>query len=329
MRDYYYGKNVFIAGGAGMTGQSLIRQLLYRGSYVVATEYHRRKIDIVHKNLKVVHADLRDVDNAVSLAKECDVMFMAAANVGGAKSIVGDPASIVEYNLPLQFGLLNAGMKAKVDRVAFISSSYVYPHTGSPNVESEGFQDDPWKPMNYGLGWIKRYLETVCKFFHMNSSTKYAIVRPASMYGPYDSFDLESCHAVPALIRKFSERMNPLEVWGDGSELRCHTYIDDLVDGLLLVTERYAVGEALNVCYNKPCSIRDVVDCLCEITKFKPKITYNTSKPTTIPYKVSSIARIQELLGWQPKISLTDGLQKTLNWYREQPTGEQYGYVVQ
>lgn len=317
MKDFYDGKNVFIAGGAGMTGQSLIRQLLDRGTFVVATEYQRRKISLVHKNLKVISADLRDVDLATKIARDCDIMFMAAAAVGGANSIVNDPTSIVNYNLPLQYGLLNAGMQAKVDRVGFISSSYVYPHTGKPNVESEGFESDPWKPTNYGLGWVKRYLETVCKFFHMHSSTKYAIVRPASMYGPYDSFEMGSCHAVPALIRKFADGNDPIEVWGDGSELRCHTYIDDLVSGLMLVTERYAVAEALNICTSEVCSIKDVVDKLQDICGSR-RIVFNKNKPSTIPYKVSSSALAKELIGWEHKVSVYDGLSKTVEWYKRE-----------
>lgn len=317
--DFYYNKNVFVAGGAGMTGQSLIRQLLDRGAFVVATEYQRRKISLQNNNLRIIFADLRDVDLACNIAKDCDIMFMAAARVGGAKSIVNDPASIVEYNLPLQYGLLNAGMKAKIDRVGFISSSYVYPHTGTPNVESEGFQSDPWKPINYGLGWVKRYLETVCKFFHMNSNTKYAIVRPASMYGPYDSFDLESCHAVPALIRKFVDGNNPVEVWGDGNELRCHTYIDDLVSGLLMTTERYAVAEALNICTSEVCSIKDVVDKLKLICGVDRDVIFNKDKPSTIPYKVSSPLLAKELIGWEYKVSVNDGLKKTVEWYSQSP----------
>ncbi len=139
---------------------------------------------------------------------------------------------LVCYNLPLQFGILEASARAKVDRVGFISSSYVYPDTSKPNVESEGFQDDPWKPMNYGLGWFKRYLETACKSFHMTTKTDFAIIRPASIYGPYDSYNLETCHAIPALVRKAVEKMNPFEVWGNGQDLRCHTYIDDVMRGL-------------------------------------------------------------------------------------------------
>lgn len=315
MDNFYDKKSVFIAGGAGMAGQSLMRSLLDRGAHVLATEFVNRKIDCVHKNLSVINMDLRDRDATLRAMKEMDVLFIAAAKVGGAKLINNSPLDLISYNLDIQFGLLETAFKARVDRVGFISSSYVYPHTGKPNIESEGFLDDPWKPKNYGLGWIKRYLETVCKFLHMSGTTKFAIIRPASMYGPYDNFDLETCHAVPALVKKMADQTDPMEVWGDGQELRCHTYIDDVVDGLLVVTERYAVADAVNICNKDPVRIIDVVNTLSEITGFKPTINFNTDKPSTIPYKVSCPQRAKEMLGWESKTSLKDGLQKTLNWY--------------
>lgn len=315
MIDFYKGKSVFIAGGAGMTGQSLIKQLLERGANVVASQFINRKIDTIHKNLQVVNIDLFDQDKVISEMKNVDMVFIAAAKAIGAKNIMLNPMDLVSYNLKLQFGLMECAYKSKIDRLGFISSSYVYPHTGKPNVESEGFMNNPCSPKSHGLGWMMRYLETVCKSFHMDGLTKFAIIRPAAMYGPHDNFNLESCHAIPALIRKFAEKMNPFEVWGDGSEIRCHTYIDDLVSGLLMATERYAVAEPVNICTNEFCSIRDIVIKLCDITRFTPEIVFNKNKPTTMSYKVSSSSLAYELFGWKAETSVWDGLKKTMDWF--------------
>lgn len=313
--DYYKNKTVLVAGGSGLFGQSVTTQLLDRGAFVIATQYKSRKIITQHQNLTVINLDLTDLEKVNEILKNVDVLFLCAAKVGGAKSINETADELIAYNLPLHFNLMHLAFKNKIDRVGFISSSYVYPDTGFPNIENEGFIGDPWKPLNYGLGWIKRYLETVCKFFHSYGHTKFAIIRPTSIYGPNDDFDFETCHAIPALIRKVAERMSPFEVWGNGMDVRCHTHVDDVANGLLEVTDRYAVSEALNICSPDAVTIKTVIETLFNIENFYPNVIFNSSKPSTIPYKVSSPKLAKELIGWNSKISLHDGLKQTLDWY--------------
>jgi GDP-L-fucose synthase len=314
---YYKGKNVLVAGGSGMTGQSLIRKLLDQGATVRATQYKSRKITFAHKNLRVVQCDLRNDEQAQAVFRDMDIVFLCAAKVGGAKLIKEDPSSLIVYNLDLHAKLMYYAAQAKLEKCAFISSSYVYPDTGQPNVEGEGFQGDPWKPLNYGLGWIKRYLETLCKHFHMTSSTKFAIVRPANIYGPYDNFNIEECHVIPALIVKAMNRMDPFEVWGNGEDIRCFTYVDDLADGLMLAVERYAVAEAVNICTKESYTVKDAVRFILESLDFHPKVVFSTDKPSMIPYKVSDPSLAKKILGWEAKVGFREGLKHTLNWYRE------------
>lgn len=316
-QDFYKNKTVFVAGGAGLIGQSSINQLLEKGAFVIATQYKKRKITKTHPNLTVVDLDLSDETGVKSFLKDSDILLLCGAKVGGAKSIINKSVESVVYNLPLHFNLMRWAVECNVDRVGFISSSYVYPDTGKPNIEPEGFIGDPWKPLNYGLGWMKRYLETVCKFFHMNSKTRFAIIRPTSIYGPHDNFDFETCHAIPALVRRFSERISPMEVWGNGKDIRCHTYVDDVANGFLEVVDKYAVGEALNICNEEESTITKVVETLSEIENFYPGVKYHLDKPSVIPYKSSSSKLAKELIGWKAKVSLKDGLKKTLDWYKE------------
>ena len=315
-QDYYKNKVVFVAGGAGLFGQSVTNQLLERGAHVVATQYQKRKITKVHSNLTVVDLNLRDEEKVTGLLKDCDVLFLCAARVGGAKTIINNAVDLVAYNLSLHFDLMRWAHKLKLDRVGFVSSSYVYPDTGKPNLESEGFTGDPWKPINYGLGWIKRYLETVCKFLHTSGTTRYAIIRPCSIYGPYDNFDFETCHAIPALVRKTVERMNPFEVWGNGQDIRCHTYVDDVANGFLEVVDKYAVAEPLNICTSEETTIENVVKTLQDIENFYPQVVFNSNQPSVIPYKVSSPQLAKELIGWSARVTLKDGLRKTIDWYK-------------
>lgn len=315
---FYKGKNVLVAGGAGMSGQSLIGKLLEQGAHVRATQYKFRKITLAHKNLEVLQCDLLNDSEARSVFKDMDIVFLAAAEVGGAKVIREDPSRLIMYNLDLHAKLIHLAAKVGVQKCAFISSSYVYPDTGKPNVESEGFQGNPWIPVNYGLGWVKRYLETLCKHFHLVSKTDYAIVRPTAIYGPHDKFDLEQSHVIPALIVKAVDRMDPYEVWGNGEDVRCFTYVDDLVDGLMLTVEKYAVAEALNICTREAHRVKDVVQIILDHLKFQPRVVFNSDKPSVIPYKVSDPARAREVIKWEAKIGLDEGLKRTLDWYQEQ-----------
>ena len=173
-------------------------------------------------------------------------------------------------------------------------------------------------PLNYGLGWLKRYLETLCKHFHMTSKTKYTIVRPTAIYGPHDKFDLERSHVIPALIIKAVQRMDPFEVWGNGEDIRSFTYVDDFVEGLMLALEKHAIAEPLNICIREASSVKDVVRILLDCLDFGPKVVFNTNKPSVIPYKVSDPSLAKELLHWEAKIGLREGLMRTVEWYREQ-----------
>ena len=305
----YKGRNVLVAGGAGLVGQSLITKLLDAGASVRATQYKSRKIEITHKNLEIVSCDLTNQDDARSVFQNMDVAFLAAAKVGGAKLNLEDPSSLILYNLGLSSNLIALAAKMKLERCAFISSSFVYPDTQEPHLESEGFIGNP---TSYGLGWIKRYLETLCKHFHMTSQTKYAIVRPTAYYGPHDNFDLEECHVIPALITKAFNRMNPFEVWGDGEEVRCFTYVDDLVEGLMLATEKYAVADAINICTRETHTIRDLVSIILNCMNFNPTILYCSDKPSSLPYVVSDPSKAERILGWKARTSLKDGIKKTI-----------------
>ena len=120
---------------------------------------------------------------------------------------------------------------------------------------------------------------------------------------------------------KAVNRMNPFEVWGNGEDVRSFTYVDDLADGLMATVEKYAVAEALNICPRESHTIKEVIRILFNYLEFHPEVFFSTDKPSLIPYKVSDPSRAKELLGWEAKISLEEGLKRTVDWYlkKEQP----------
>ncbi len=314
---FYNGKNVLVAGGSGLLGQALIPKLLEAGAHVRATQYTSRRIALRHPRLEIVACDLMEKDQARAAFKDMDIIFLAAAKIRGAKGIKEDASSLILYNLELHAGLIALAASMGAERCAFVSSSYMYPDTGKPNVESEGFEGDPFIPTSYGIGWMIRYLETLCKYFHGTSKTRYAIARPTAYYGPHDNFNPGECHVIPALIVKAAQRMDPFEVWGLGEETRSFTYVEDLAEGLILTVEKYAEAEGINICSAEACQVKDALGLILELFDFHPEIRFDAAKPVMIPYRVSDPAKAKEVLGWEARVSLREGLRKTIQWYLE------------
>ncbi len=311
---FYQGKNVLVLQGEKMFGRCLTAKLLEQGAAVRVTVEPHHNMDLAHNRLEVVKCDLSDSNEAERIFKDIDIVFMTANKSAGVKVIKENPHVLFMENIQMQPVLMQCAVKAGVQRVGFISSSYIYPDTENPNVEGEGFSGDP-PEINYGIGWCFRYLETLCKHFHMTTKTRFAVIRPTAYYGPYDNFDPEQSFVIPALILKAAGRMNPYEVWGNGGDVRCFTYVDDLMEGFMLAVEKYAEAEGINICCEEASTVKQVVSLILEILDFRPEIRFSTDKPSAIPYKVSNPGQAKRLLGWQARVSLKQGLKQTIDWY--------------
>lgn len=317
---FYRGKNILVLEGARMFGRTLLTKLLEQGAHVRTTIDPSREMDIQHKNLEIINWDPIQPENSEALFQDIQIAFLTSNKTAGAKVIKEAPHRLFLDNIRLQPKLMALAVKQGVERVGFMSSSYIYPDTGKANVEAEGFLGNP-PPVSYGIGWCYRYLETLCKHFQMTSKTQFAIVRPAAYYGPYDNFNLEEAFVIPSLILKALNKMNPFEVWGNGEDVRCFTYVDDLMDGLLLAVEKHAIAEGINVCPEETHTVKQIVAMICEILDFKPQIRFSTDKPSVAPYKVSSPAMAKKILGWESRIQIREGLKRTIDWYINKRTG--------
>ena len=350
MNNFYRDKKVLVAGGAGLIGQALIRALVSTGASVTATEFDRRKIDPAWRDsINIISGiDLNrptwapndywaEVLKRTNVYRGFDIVFWAAAVVGGAKMIREHPMALVHYNLELAARNIQAADDAGVGRFCYVSSSYVYPELsgvgGSQELDTET-ADVPLE--HYGLGWIKRFIEKLCRAHQLTSDTRFVLVRPAAIYGPHDNFDLETCHVVPALIRKVAEKRNPLEIWGDGSERRQLTYVDDLAEGLLRATEHYAIAKPINIATPTVSTVnsvwqtlfhienleRNIFDPLKMVSLHTPRenlrnVVYRGDKPRAISERVVNVSSCKAFLSYECQTTLRDGLEKTLAWYKE------------
>ena len=311
----YNNKNVLVTGAAGISGHSMVKRLLDEGSHVRATVYNTRKLNLPkHKNLEIIKADLNSHNECLDITKNMDVVFNFVAFIFGVKGQVENQVDLVRNNVVPTINMLDACVKSKVDKVGFIGSSTMYPDVDYPVKEEEGFVGNP-HPAYFGVAWMKRYAEIVCNHFNNITDTKFSIIRTTAMYGPHDNFN-DRGHVIPQLIMKANDGMDPFDIWGDGNQIRDFTYVDDVIDALLLVTEK-SNGRAYNVATGIPTTVTQLVETITDIYGYKPEFKYDLTKPTMIPKRVVDVSKIYEELNWKAKHTLREGLEKTIEWYKE------------
>ena len=311
----YNNKNVLVTGAAGISGHSMVKRLLDEGSFVRATVYTKRKLNLPkHKNLEIIKADLNSHIKCLDVTRDMDFVFNFVAFIRGAEGQVENQVNLVRNNVVPTINMLDACVKSKVDKVGFIGSSTMYPDADYPVKEDEGFVGNP-HPAYFGVAWMKRYAEIVCNHFNNITDTKFSIIRTTAMYGPHDNFN-DRGHVIPQLIMKADSGMNPFEIWGDGTQVRDFTYVDDVMDALLLVTEK-SNGRAYNVATGTPTTVTELVETITDIYGYKPEFKYDLTKPIMVSKRVVDVSKIYEELNWKTKHTLREGLEKTIEWYKE------------
>ena len=143
------------------------------------------------------------------------------------------------------------------------------------------------------------------------------VVRPANLYGEFDDYEWETSHVIPALVRKVAERQNPINVWGDGKDLKEFLYIDDFIDGIILAMEKINSSNPINLSLNKPVTVKEIINHLIDIEGYSDaEVEYDITKPTMIPKRLIDNSQAKKLLNFNPQIDIKEGLSRTLNWYK-------------
>jgi len=311
--SFFTGKNVLVTGAAGLAGSAAVLRLLDEGSNVRATVFNSRKLNFENSNLEVVKCDLHNYQSCLDVTADIDIVLNFVAYIRGAKGQVDSPTSLVRNNVNPAMNMIDAAATSGVERFGFVGSSTSYPPSDNPILESQGFDDEPY-PCYEGVGWMKRYSEKVCQYFHKNSNTKFAMTRTTAIYGPRDNFN-ERGHVIPQLILKANRRDDPFEVWGDGGQIRDFIYVDDLVDGLLHVVEHHAIADPVNIATGTPTDVKTLARTITDAYEYRPKFYFDETKPTMIPKRLVDVTKASDL-GWNAKTDLEAGIKKTVNWYR-------------
>ena len=314
---FYTGKNVLVTGAAGITGHAAVKRLLTEGANVRATVYSNRGLKIdPQPNLEVVQCDLMKHEDCMMVLKDIDVVFNFVAFIRGAKGQTeyGNALDLVRNNLFTSINMIDAAVRSKTPLFGFIGSSTMYPDVSHPVNEDEAYDGEPHK-LYRGVGWMKRYVEQVIRYYQDISETKFGVVRTTAIYGPHDAFN-ENGHAIPQLILKADSGMNPFEVWGDGTQTRDFIYVDDVVDAVMTVVEKAPTGRPYNASTGKGTTVTELVETITDVYGYKPEFNYDITKPTMIPVRLVDVSRIKDEVGWEAKTSLREGLEKTIEWYK-------------
>lgn len=321
MFEIFKNKKILVTGGAGFIGTNLIIRLLEmnNNNIYIRASIHKKEPFIRNSRIEYLRCDLTNGADCQKAVKDIDYVIMCAANTSGAAVMENTPLAHVTPNVIMNTLMLDAAYKGGVKKFLFISSNSVYPVTEYPVKEDEMMKGDLFEKY-FCVGWMKRFTEVLCQMYaqKIKNPMKTVVVRPANIYGPYSDFEWESSHVVPALIRKVVERHNPIEVWGDGNDIKDLIYIDDFIGGLLLAMEKIEEFEAVNIATGRPISVRQALQAILEADHYpEAKITFNTSKPTMIPKRLIDPSKAKKLLGFEAKTSFTEGIKKTISWYRE------------
>jgi nucleoside-diphosphate-sugar epimerase len=312
-------KRILITGGSGLIGQNLTNKLVEEGYKNVIVSIHNTIPRIQYDNVKYVKGDLTEMKYCLEITKDVDVVFHCAAFTTNAVDTQLDPLAHVTNNVVVNNYLIDASYKNKVGKYIFMSSSSVYPDKKDQAVKESDFLFDEPFPIYYPVGWMKRYAEVQCTMYSkfVPDPMLTIIIRPANLFGPHDKFDFNKCHVTPATIRKVADKMNPIPVWGDGTELRDILFVEDFIDALLIIMEKQEEHDTFNIGSNTTYSVNDVLYITKKVANYDAPIEYVKGKPSMIPIRRIDSNKIREKLGWEPKTSIEDALEKTLNWYLE------------
>ncbi|WP_457941344.1 GDP-L-fucose synthase [Mesorhizobium sp. 10J20-29] len=302
------GKRVFVAGHRGMVGSALMRRLM------------REDVDCLTVGRSEV--DLRDQGrvNEWMADNKPEVVFLAAAKVGGILANDRYPAEFLYDNLMIQSNVIHAAYEVGVQKLVLLGSTCIYPKMAPQPIKEEALLTGPLEPTNEWYAIAKIAGIKLCQAYRKQYGCNFIAAQPTNLYGPGDNYDLETSHVLPALMRKAHEAKLlgelSMTVWGSGKPLREFMHIDDLADALVFLSRHYNGEVPINCGTGDEVSIRELAEKIRTVVGYNGELVFDASKPDGTPRKLSDVSRLQQI-GWRHSIGLDEGLANTYHWYRD------------
>jgi len=300
------GKRVWVAGHRGLVGSALVRRLARENVALLTAS--KTELDLRRQ---------ADVENWMA-RKKPQVVFMAAAKVGGIHANDSYPADFLYDNLMIEANIIHAAHLSGVEKLVLLGSTCVYPKLAPQPIPEEALLSGPLEPTNEWYAVAKIAGIKLAQAYRRQHGCDFISAQPANLYGPGDNFDLETSHVLPALIRKAHEAKQTgartLSVWGSGMPLREFLHVDDLADALVFLARNYNAESPINVGSGRELSIRDLAHAVCAAVGFQGRLVFDSSKPDGTPRKLADSSKLGGL-GWRPRITIEEGLASTYDWY--------------
>lgn len=315
-------KRVLVTGGAGTIGAAVVRRLLRDPGYEVRVSDQRPAPTWMREGCEVHTGDLRDLDQARAATEGCSHVVHLAAIVGGIANFHRLPHTLTEVNNALYNAVIRAALDHDVERFTYVSSSMVFERaTEFPTTEAH-LPDCPVPLSAYG--YSKLTGEVYCRAAHAEHGLPYTICRPFNAYGPGEMPDDEPgiAHAVPDLIGKALAGQRPLQIFGSGEQTRTLTHVDDIADGVVVAMSSPAgLGEDFNVSAGEELTVAEIARIVWEACGREPgefELEHLPSFAVDVQRRWPSVQKARELLGWEARIGVRDGVAQTVEWLREQ-----------
>lgn len=305
---------IFVAGHRGMVGSAIWRALENKG-YSNLIGKTSKELDL--RNQKEVQYFFQN--------EKPDVVIDAAAKVGGILANNNYPYLFLMENLLIQDNLIDEALKNDIQKFIFLGSSCIYPKLAPQPIKEEYLLTSSLEPTNEWYAIAKITGVKACEAIRKQFGKDYLSLMPTNLYGPFDNFDLNTSHVLPAMIRKFHEAKvkaektgvsEPVELWGSGTPMREFLHVEDMADAVVFALENEMKDHLYNVGSGTDLTIKSLAELIQKIVGHKGEILWDSTKPDGTPRKLMDVSKMTEE-GWKAKINLKDGINTTYQWFLE------------
>lgn len=301
-------KRTFVAGHSGLLGSAVVGRLASEQCALITAD--RTEVDLTRQT---------EVESWFQQQKP-DLVFVAAAKVGGILANDAYPADFIYENLMIEANIINAAFQVGVEKLMFIGSTCIYPKAARQPIAETELLAGPLEPTNEAYAIAKIAGLKMCQAYRKQYGADFISCMPTNLYGANDNYDLSSSHVLPAFVRKVHDAKTgnspSIAIWGTGTPKREFLHAEDCADAIVFLMKNYSGPIPINIGSGREISILDLAKLIAQLADYRGEIVLDRTKPDGVPRKFTDTALLRKL-GWRPTISLEEGIRRTLDDYSE------------